>query len=89
MRVSEYPYGKVTKTLKKAADYLNKNYIKIIKHELSYQDEITLDDISYMFDYPEYLNIPKTISSRLNSDEVDWLQEGWIELVEKYKNRYE
>lgn len=88
MKTSEYPYGKVTKSLKKAAAYLNKNYRKIIKNLLDSSENLTYDDIAHSFDYPDYLDMPKSISFRLNTDEVDWLQSEWFELVEKYKTKY-
>lgn len=64
MKISEYPYGKVTKTLKKAVNWLNTNK-KLVK---SKQKDC------YEFDYPDYWGMPKSISYRLSSSEVDWIQ---------------
>lgn len=76
MRVKDFPYGKITKTLKKAVQWLNRNQHKIKK---------TKDDI---FDWPDYWDMPKVISSRLSSDEVDFIQDktfNWIYLRSKPK----
>lgn len=69
MNVKNYPYGKVTKTLKSAVSWLNKNKKKI-KLEKYWE-----------FDYPDYCGMPPKICSRLSSDEVDWIQEeiDWLE----------
>ena len=64
MKTSAYPYGKVTKTLKNAVSWLNKNKRRLERTE-------TYDS----FDCPDYWGMPGRISCRLNSDEVDWLQE--------------
>jgi hypothetical protein len=62
MKLKDYPYGKVTKTLKKAVTWLRSNKKKIQKEQ---------EDC---FDFPNYWNMPKTICNRLNGDEVDWIQ---------------
>lgn len=85
MRIKDYPYGKTTKSLAKAVNYLNLNKIKIYKSLLNSE---LLDDSEYIkfaFDYPDYLYMPKQISSRLNSDEVDWLQAEWYNFCETYE----
>lgn len=63
MKIKDFPYGIPTKTLKKAVQWLNSN-----KRKLEKKEEF------YSFDYPEYWDMPKTISNRLNTDEVDWIQ---------------
>ena len=60
INIEEYRYGKITKTLRNAISYIN--------------DEGISGDCMY-FDYPDYGGLPKYISSRLSSDEVDFLQE--------------
>jgi len=87
MKTSDYPYGRVTKTLKKAAAYLNRNYKSIINESFKLEPDLTYDDIAHSFDYPCYLDMPKSIFGRLNTDEVDWLQEGWFDLVERHKKK--
>jgi hypothetical protein len=64
MRLADYPYGRVTERLKKAVAWLRKNKNKIRKTQWDY------------FDFPDYWGMPKSISYRLSSDEVDWLQES-------------
>lgn len=63
MRIANYPYGKITKTLHKAVRWLNANKKKIGKEQFD------------LFYHPKYWGMPKTISSRLSGDEVDWIQE--------------
>lgn len=63
MRTSEFPYGKVTKTLKKAVTWLNRNKRKLEKSKN--QDS---------FDFDDYWDMPRSISYKLGCDEVDWLQ---------------
>jgi hypothetical protein len=67
MRIKDYPYGQPTKTLKKAVTWLNRNKNRLTKSYL-------IDGDSADFDYPDYFGMPKTISCRFNTDEVDWLQ---------------
>lgn len=95
MKSSDYPYGRVTKTLKKAVEWFNRNGKRIIKEYATEHGmrlltkrecESLSDDLACSFDYPDYLDMPKTVSSRLNSDEVDFLQEEWAELVFHYIN---
>jgi hypothetical protein len=83
MRISEYPYGKVTKSLRKAVDYLNKSYRKVIKEMLKIDPDANELDLKCGFEIVEFL--PKNIYCRLNSDEVDFIQEGWHDLVGRYK----
>lgn len=69
MKISDFPYGKITKTLRKATKWLNANRRKLEKTKCQYS-----------FDYPDYWNMPKILSHRLSGDEVDWLQAevyGW------------
>jgi len=81
MKIKNYPYGKVTKTLRKAVTWLNNNKRRIVK-ELKRKEEIDFpSNLQYEFDYPSYWDMPKTISRRLSSDEVDWIQDEvgrWI-----------
>ncbi len=71
MQIKNYPYGKPTKTLKKAAQWLNRNYCKAIKKEIAeYQDRSqTIREFvnELYFDYPFYMGMPKSISYRLSS----------------------
>jgi hypothetical protein len=59
--ISDFPYGKPSRNLIKAVDWLNKH---------TCTDE---------FDFPDYGGMPKNISDRLFSDEVDWIQSFIIE----------
>jgi hypothetical protein len=63
MRISDYPYGRITKILKKAVNWLNENRRRLEKTKCNGS-----------FDYPYYWDMPKMISHRLSSDQVDWLQ---------------
>ena len=96
MKSSDYPYGRTTKTLKKAVEWFNRNGKRIVKEyekshgtdTLSKSDRsIWFEGLAVEFDYPDYFGMPKSISSRLNSDEVDFLQNEWSELVFDYINR--
>lgn len=64
LKITEYPYGYsgVNKTLRNAVKWLNLNKIRLSK-------------LDYYFDYPNYWDMPKTISSRLSTDQVDWIQD--------------
>lgn len=77
MRIKDYPYGVPTKTLKAAITWLNRNKKRII-NKLALEESPTF----YIFDYPDYWDMPKKISSRLSGDAVDWIQEetySWLE----------
>ncbi len=66
MRLTDYPYGKVTARLKKAVAWLRKNKKKIRQTQRDH------------FDFPDYWGMPRSTSWKLSSDEVDWLQaETW------------
>lgn len=54
-----------TKSLRQAVNYLNRNKRKL---EQSYSSK-------FDFDFPDYFNMPKSISNRLKSEHVDWIQE--------------
>lgn len=83
MRIKDYPYGKITKTLKKAVEFLSRNRTKILKeHSLKNEESYCF------FEYPDYLGLPKTISSRLSTDEVDWLQEEWLRSTKEWNQKY-
>jgi len=60
IKTKDFIYGRVYKRLEKAVDYLNANL---------------KTDFGRPFDYPDYWGMPKSISWKLTSDEVDWLQE--------------
>lgn len=63
MKIIDFPYGKITKTLRKATKWLNSNRRRLERTKCQGS-----------FDYPYYWDMPKIISHRLNGDEVDWLQ---------------
>lgn len=66
----DFPYGKITKKLREAVKWLNKNRRRI---EENFNRE-------YPFDYPLYWGMPKRIAHKLTTDEVDWIQSetyGW------------
>jgi hypothetical protein len=65
MRTKDYPYGATTKTLRKAVKWLNAKMRGRTNLGVLYFEE---------FDYPDHWGMPKTISSRLSSDQVDWIQ---------------
>ena len=77
VKISEYGYGKVNKRLKYAAEWLNK---------ASNQTKIKQEFCDY-FDYPEYWEMPKDISRRLSSDEVDFIQDQTFEMGEELYNK--
>lgn len=88
MKIIEYPYGKVTKTLKKATLFLNRNKVKIYKKLLKEcNEQNSIENMRFSFDFPNYLNMPKSVCSRLNSDEVDWLQSEWHNFCESYESK--
>jgi hypothetical protein len=78
MKIKDYPYGKPSKSLVNAVIFLNRNKQKIIKR---YKKEFPNNYWDYYFDYPDYFGLPKRISYRLSTDEVDWIQDEtafWI-----------
>nr|BDD46166.1 hypothetical protein 4 [bacterium] len=56
-----YPYGKPSLIYLKAVKWLKEN-----------QRALLLKD--YVFDYPDYWDMPIEISHKLDPDEVDWIQ---------------
>lgn len=70
IQTKNYSYGRVNKRLKDAVVWLNKNKKAIML--ASRQGKYPYEDC---FDYPDYWNMPKKISNRLDGDEVDWIQE--------------
>lgn len=60
--IASYSYGNVTKTFRKAITWLNRRKKSFIIQP------------GY-FDFPDYWGMPKSISSRLTGDQVDFLQE--------------
>jgi hypothetical protein len=87
MKIKDYPYGKPSKSLKKAADYLNRNYIKIINEFISDENNQYKQDLDYlMFEYPDYLGLDKRIGCALDEDDVFWLDEEFDCLKFRYKD---
>jgi hypothetical protein len=60
IKLSDFPreYGKPSAALQKAIEFLNTK---------------NLNDIEY-FDFPDYAGLPKSVSNKLSTDEVDFLQ---------------
>ena len=59
INVNDYPYGKISKTLRKAVKHLNIHGVHGCE-----------------FDYPTFGDLPRSIASRLSSDDVDFIQEN-------------
>jgi hypothetical protein len=80
MRIIDFPYGKITKTLRHAVTWLNRNRRRI---EKKYSR-------MHSFDFPNYWNMPKKFANRLTTDQVDWIQaetDRWnFKLTEKYED---
>lgn len=78
MRISNYYYNtgrKPSKRLRKAVTWLNKNKKRIVRQFETLEDCCYFDiNWSSLFDYPDYLGLPRSIVDKLSSDEVDWLQ---------------
>ncbi len=77
MRIKDYDCDIPTKSLKKAVTWLNKNKSRLKKERSDY------------FDFPNYWDMPKNISCRLNEPEVDWLvcqTSNWLDL--KLQNKH-
>ena len=74
MNVKNYPYGRVSKQLRLAVKWINKNKKKL--KQLSSNEEV-------VFDYPYYLGMPNKIHKELESDEVDWIQSELYETFNK------
>lgn len=87
MKIKNYPYGKPSKSLKKAADYLNRNYIKIINEFVLDEKNQYRRDLDYlMFEYPDYLGLDKRIGCALDADDVCWLDDEFINLKFRYQD---
>jgi hypothetical protein len=82
MKISDYDYGKVTKTLKNAVTFLNRSRGRIIK-EMTIQEDHG-GDLDYLHGYDITHYLPPRISCRLNCDEADWLESKWFDEVEVY-----
>lgn len=67
INVREYPSGKIYGRLEKAVEWLNSNQKKILQ-------DILDEKVSMEFDFDDYWGMPKSISHKLSSDEVDFLQ---------------
>ena len=63
MKLKDYPY-RMNKSMREAILWLAKNRRRLEKEKSPYS-----------FDYPDYWGMPKNISSRLSSENVDWIQE--------------
>ena len=74
IRLGRYPYGKSSAAYKQA------------KKWLAYHGNNGYD----LFCYPDYAGMPKIISNKLSSDEVDHIQNCWIERepILKYEDDY-
>jgi hypothetical protein len=55
--------------------WLNRNKKRLIKARLALPQEFSNPYHNWPFDYPDYWAMPRKISYRLNTDEVDWLQD--------------
>lgn len=73
VKFSEYPYGRITKRLKNASQWIN-----------SHRRCIKKNGFNDFFDYPEYWGMPRNISSTLSPDEVDFLQGQTYDWAMKY-----
>lgn len=88
MKIKDYIYGTPSKSLKKASEYLNRNYTKIINKFILDENNKYRCDLDYLImGHPEYCGIPKNITCRLNGDEVDWLQDEFEDLKCQYKEK--
>jgi len=63
IKISTFPYGRITKRLRRSVQWLNRSMNKISKSE----------------EYPDYWNLPRSLSDYLTPDEVDWIQEETYE----------
>ena len=70
VKISEFPYGKISANLRKAAEWLNKNQ-KTIEKEAQKLGKDCFD----FFDFPDYWDLPKKIANKLYPDEVDFIQD--------------
>jgi hypothetical protein len=87
MKIKDYPCGKPSKSLKKAADFLNKNYVKIINEFILDENNKYRHDLDYlMFEYPNYLGLDKRIGCNLSCNDVFWLDEEFDILKFRYKD---
>lgn len=69
---------KHSKTFQKAIENLNDRKAEIL-------EKIATQEY-HVFDYPDYWGLPKAISSKLSSEEVDFIQyqtEGWHSYIER------
>jgi hypothetical protein len=71
MSLPRIPIRGKTGKLRKAIEWLNK-----------YRNDRKKFDNTYPFDYPDYWNLPKSISDNLDSEDVDYIQdltEEWVD----------
>lgn len=73
IKISDYPYGRVTKRLKETIKWLN-----------THKKQIRKDDY-WDFDYPHYCGLPIKLANRLSPDEVDFIQEQISEITIGYQ----
>lgn len=66
---NDFRYGKPTKRLSKAIAWLNSH---------SFDERRTK-----IFDYPDYWGMPKAVSYKLSTEEVDYIQEITHKLITK------
>ncbi len=71
MKLKKIPVRGTSGKLRKAIDWLNK-----------YRNDRKKFDNTNYFDYPDYWNLPRSISDNLSSEEVDYIQEhteDWVD----------
>jgi hypothetical protein len=68
IKISEYEYGRITKRLRSAVDWINQNRTAIRKNILD-------EKINVEFDFDDYWGMPKSIANNLSCDEVDFIQD--------------
>ncbi len=71
INASQYPYGRVSTRLVKAADWINRNF------------EVIQRDFYDYFDYPQYWGLPRATANSLSPDEVDFIQEQTYDWAEE------
>ncbi len=65
----DFRYGKPTKRLSKAIAWLNSHFLDERRTKI--------------FDYPDYWGMPKSVSYKLSTEEVDYIQEITYKLITK------
>jgi hypothetical protein len=72
IHLRNYEYGRIYPRLRKAVDWIH-SHRRLIKATCKWG-----------FDFDDYWGMPKKISSKLSSDEVDFIQAETYEWAEKY-----